>query len=55
MNVEDGSADLTPGNSGAVRGPGDTELGIARDLPAPDDGASHDPGVSPRGDFVKNV
>ncbi|WP_437570948.1 hypothetical protein [Sorangium sp. So ce542] len=55
VNVEDGSADLTPGNSEAVRGPGDTEPGMARDLPALDDGASPDPGVSPRDDFVKNV
>ncbi|WP_187345846.1 hypothetical protein [Sorangium cellulosum] len=55
VNVEGGSADLTPGNSEAVRGPGDTELGMARDLPALDDGASPYPGVSPRGDFVKNV
>ncbi|WP_437335476.1 hypothetical protein [Sorangium sp. So ce394] len=55
VNEEGGCADVTPGSSAAVCGPGDTELGIARDLPALDDGASPDPGVSPRGDFVKNI
>ncbi|WP_437317522.1 hypothetical protein [Sorangium sp. So ce385] len=55
MDVEDGSADPTTGNSEAIRGPGDTELGIARRPPALDDGTSPGPGVSARGDFVKNV